>query len=716
MNDLISSSSIPKSRVEYLVSSGTESELESNLDQILRWVDEDVVEWKPIGGVVNTDVFGNLTDSMTALVENVTNSTDAYLLQNYTEGTYKNCFEAGDEVLNTEDHRIKMRVDGDKPSGSSDGYSVTFSDSAHGQSHEDFDVFVNPLESGLSKQEYSFLQGCRGVGSITALGHTENGYKFVGSAVDTNPEEWTWTVIRSGEDNGYYYLTINGEFPSFTGTLDCGDGIGEKTHGTVVKLYNYRLPTNPKDAAHGSVFTRELSRYMPEPVVPIDVYDTRYSEDPYEYGGIESILTEYEDLFEIAEVSHDVMAVGTVEATAYVVKTKEERERLADEGVIPEEYVESFNNFFASNTNNAGLVCVNGQTHHAYTRSEIGSLTGLQHISDNMIVVVNLLDNKSTVGESLFNSGRTGFSDTTAKRRIEQAVIERLGSVDSLQEINEDYQDSTTDDTDASNGDTLSSDTDVVSVKRNSSGGIESVSIKDPETEETVTVASDSSNSGEQKEETPDTPETTPDALNEEQIVQAAAESVTLTEDTLEEFLNECFKELVSTYEEDTSRNMEDFQSVASSVGAVFEAYFEYVIETLHKDVTVERDVELEDAAMIGTGSADAVIYASDSKEEIVGIIELKGNPSEYMNKEGEVIHTASCSGLQRSDTVKKAVCQGYQSKTGYPDVPFILVSNTLPSEGTSPDRVLSFAQDDLIDEIVDITKSEDLNALFESL
>jgi hypothetical protein len=163
MEQLFAASEIPKSRVEYLVRSETDTELEQNISSILNWVDEDVVEWEPIGGVVNTDVFGNLTDSMTALVENITNSSDAYLLQQYDGGDYRNCFDAADSVLDPSEHTVKMRFDGDKPSGSSDGFSITFSDSAHGQPQATFYVFVNPFEPRLSKQAYSFLLLRRGV-------------------------------------------------------------------------------------------------------------------------------------------------------------------------------------------------------------------------------------------------------------------------------------------------------------------------------------------------------------------------------------------------------------------------------------------------------------------------------------------------------------------------------------------------------------------------
>lgn len=710
VENLISASTINKSKVEYLVQAETDSELETQMEQVFKWTDDDSISWEPIGGVVNTDVFGNLTDSMTALVENFTNSSDAYLLQNYDGGDYQNCFEAADSVLDSEDHRVKMRVDGDKPSSSSDGYSITFSDAAHGQPKENFDVFVNPLESGLSKQEYDFLQGCRGVGSITALGHTESGYKFIASAPDEDPENWTWTIIKSGKDNGYYYLTINDEMPTFEGEFDCGAGIGRKSQGTVVKLYNYELPTNPKDAAHGNVFRRELSRYIPEPVVPIELYDTRYSDEPSLFRGVGDEFAENDEIFHTETIEKDVFGIGPVEAEVYVGLPEDDREDAHEEGEIDSDLVSSLSRYFASNTNKRGLVCVNGQTHHAYTTSELKSLANIDYCGKNTLVVLHLLDNKSTVGESLFNSGRTGFSDTSAKDQIEKSVFPKIGESEKIQEINSEYEE-------VSKANQTASVQDMVSITENEDGTKEVTLNMDEEDEGDVVISGNVNTNTTvdlSENDSEETEESTTLEIDESAIVSSVADDMTLTKNNLSAFLDECFKTMVSKYEGASDRNITDFQSVASSVGSVFEAYFEYVVETLHEDIEVERDVVLEDAMMVGTGSADAVLY--DESGEIIAIIELKGNPKVYKNAEGEVLHKASCSGLERSDTVKKAVCQSYQATKGYPDTPFFLVSNTLPTEDSSPEKVLEMAQGELIDEVVNATDKNDIQSMFEEV
>lgn len=705
MNELLSASNIRKSQVEFLVQSETDSELQSNFEQIEEWVDDDVLEWKPIGGVVNTDVFGNLTDSFTALVENITNASDAYLLQNYDGGEYRNCFEAADSVLDLSDHTIQMRFDGDKPTGSGEGISITFSDSAHGQPTDNFDVFVSPLEAGLSKQEHSFLQGCRGVGSITALGHTENGYKFIASASDEDPESWTWTLIRPGEGSGYYYLTVNGEFPTFEGEFDCGEGIGRKSHGTVVKLYNYELPSNPIDAANGSVFKRELSRYIPEPVIPVEIYDSRYDGSEATFTGIGDEIESHSELFHTEEIETEVFGVGEVKVDVYVGYPEEEREERATENT-DETLVESLSRFFASNTNKHGLVCVNGQTHKAYTRSELSNLTEFSSVTENMLVVAHILENQNTVGESLFNSGRTGFTDETAKKRIESTVFGTVGEQNTVQSVNELFEESE-EANDVEQSDSPQELPEFLDVTENEDGSF-SVSVSES-TETEVTIPEPTTDTTNSEDETADSVD-----VDAETLVLDALESIELDFKTADTAVDAVFSEMVSAYESTTEKDMSDFQSVASSVGAVFEVYVEELIESLSETITVERDVVLEDAAMVGTGSADAVLYGENG--EMLAIVELKGNPKEYTNKDGEVIHTASCSGLERSDTVKKAVCQAYQSNRGYPDVPFVLMSNTLPSTGSSPEKVLSFAEDDLIEEVVDVTDGSQLQTFLESI
>lgn len=196
--------------------------------------------------------------------------------------------------------------------------------------------------------------------------------------------------------------------------------------------------------------------------------------------------------------------------------------------------------------------------------------------------------------------------------------------------------------------------------------------------------------------------------VNYSTIISKSEKEIGLSRDNIGDFVDQCFKNLVDQYESQGMEVQNNYQSMASHVGEVFERSFEHIIESQY-DVDVERGVSLPDANMTGAGKADAAFYY---KGQLAGIIELKGNPEMYRNKDDEVVHEPSSSGLKRSDTVKKAVCQAYQADYGYPDVPFFIVSNSFPDEGTSPSEVLSMAEDDIVDQTVDISETQDIERM----
>lgn len=428
ITDVISTDRIPKNKVEYLVQSETGDDLEDNLNHILNWIDSDLVNWEQIGEFANNNVLTEITDSYTGLVENLTNSSDAYLLQNYDNGNYRNSHEIAEEVINNE--KINLVFDGER----SGELSVTISDKAHGQKEDNFNVFVDPLNSGKSKQEYDFLQGCRGLGSMTSLSHTKQGYKFVASAHESNPNKWTWTVIKKGEDGNYYYLTVDNEFPSFEGDFNCGDNLGTKSYGTVIKLYSYQLPTNPNDAAEGTVFKRELSRYLPDPVVPVNIIDNRY-DSSYTYSGIESEFAEYNTIKDTKTVFDDVFSVGDIKIDClYIDPSKVEESSEYNSTDLTDLYTKS--------NDDRVLVSVNGQTHYRYSISELKSRANLGKIGNNMIVVVHILDSAKSVDNDIFNTGRNGYSNKCAKESLENVIFDTIQNMNEIQEIDDNLDDS----------------------------------------------------------------------------------------------------------------------------------------------------------------------------------------------------------------------------------------------------------------------------------
>lgn len=196
--------------------------------------------------------------------------------------------------------------------------------------------------------------------------------------------------------------------------------------------------------------------------------------------------------------------------------------------------------------------------------------------------------------------------------------------------------------------------------------------------------------------------------LTAEEIVNEVVSDYELDYSNVEEFLSKCFSRLVDQYQKESS----DYQSLGSRAGDVFEVAFVEAVRQLFS-VPVERGVEIPEAHMTGAGAADSVFYRSEKKDEIVGVAELKGDPEEYGKTDGTVLHSSANSGLNRSDTTKKAVAQAFKFKNMYDNyTAFFVVSNTMPSEGSSAESDLKVAEGKIIDEIVDITSYPEMEEM----
>lgn len=431
ISNLLNATTIRKSLVEYLAKAETSEEFNNNLNQILEKIDKNNISWTPVGEQYNNNMIADITDNMTGLVENITNSADAYLLQNYMGGNYNSSHQAADELLSNE--KSTMRFDGSKK----DSMSIMFSDSAHGQSKENFDVFVSPYSSGRTKQKYDFIQGMRGVGGMTALAHTDNGEKFIASASNEDPESWTWTVIKQMENDDYYYLTINGEFPTFKGKFDCGEGFGQKEQGTVIKLYNYNLRTNPKDVTNNA-FRRRFSRYLPNPVVPVNIIDNRSGcFEKYEYTGIkDEINNKSQAFYDEISGSVDIPTVGSIEISVYIKKRYKELKQMSESGEISDEYVGTSTNIMTTNNESRVLVTVNGQSHQRYSKADMKRESNIKNAGDNMLVLVEFNDNTEIANKDIFNTGRNGFSDTGMEKTIMNSVYKFISENKRIDNIN----------------------------------------------------------------------------------------------------------------------------------------------------------------------------------------------------------------------------------------------------------------------------------------
>ena len=162
------------------------------------------------------------------------------------------------------------------------------------------------------------------------------------------------------------------------------------------------------------------------------------------------------------------------------------------------------------------------------------------------------------------------------------------------------------------------------------------------------------------------------------QIIIKTAQNTSPEESTLQ-FIHDAFINVL-IHEE---KSPDEYQARAAITGRVFELCLEYIFETCYPNLRIERNVDLPEALMTGTGGADFVIYNQFGKKQAV--IEAKGSVDELQWPDGTVIEN-SRPGLLRSDTVKKSICQAYQIDKAYTAVPFVIISSHIPESGSGAD------------------------------
>jgi hypothetical protein len=178
----------------------------------------------------------------------------------------------------------------------------------------------------------------------------------------------------------------------------------------------------------------------------------------------------------------------------------------------------------------------------------------------------------------------------------------------------------------------------------------------------------------------------------------------------LERFVDGCFQKAI----ERTSAW--DYQARAAITGAMFEEVFSYIMEKLF-DINLRRNYPIPEIGMPGgKASADFVVLkrkAEFGENPVVCVIEAKGSATKITKPNGTV-EVMPRPALERSDTVKKAICNAYLVKRGAEfgklpkNVKFFIVTNVKPSGGTC-ESMCKLAEGDVVDEIFNIENPEEL-------
>lgn len=371
-----------------------------------------------------------------ALAEKLYNSMDSHRYR--YAGSCDSLFDASDQILNS-NVDINLQLTGRHNARKTEAYvNTTVADAGDGKSNTEFeDEFFMPNEMGVSKKRDDGTQGKNGKGSLSALNFSYRGFQFILSSKSANNTFSVGIVCESPEDSEYshdYFLLADGSIPQTDlKSVSVSEKIGVLDRGTVIRNYDYNLgvsdfgdgyPRSLKENIAASI--RRLLYSVPNPPMPINVYDTRgTTRADFTYEGLESVL-------ELDKYSEMTFKRDTIPVNGETVSG--ELEFLK---VIPND--KENNPLFSNMPRKPHITATyNGQTHSWERRSYLpNTLTLLKQAG----VFISVECSGLNVSQSkLFNSDRNGWEITAEANEIEEKIIEYLEADDQLLTIQETWQ------------------------------------------------------------------------------------------------------------------------------------------------------------------------------------------------------------------------------------------------------------------------------------
>jgi len=194
--------------------------------------------------------------------------------------------------------------------------------------------------------------------------------------------------------------------------------------------------------------------------------------------------------------------------------------------------------------------------------------------------------------------------------------------------------------------------------------------------------------------------------------IEQIADEMDLCEGNLREFLDKSFSKIAK----DAGLDGTQFQRRAKKTGDAFEYCFEIIMEKLHPDIELIPGEPLPEACMVRGGNADFVVYSGGITEgepkRLIAVIEAKGSADKVEGANGEIVEF-NRPGMLRTDTVKKAISNGYQVSQAFPDALYFIVTSHKPTSGNAK-CMCDLAEGDLVDKIVDVTEKEEIDEMAE--
>ena len=410
-------------------------------------------QWKALGETENNyGIVENQAGApIPALVELLVNSYDAHFMRGFHElaGTtdpnpeeddlpkFRNQEEAKQELLDDDDMFVTLRADGSKPTDE-DIINFTVIDNGCGQSHSDFEkTFLGLLDPGKYKQQYPFLQGQYGMGSAAVLQFAGGqSFKFICSAAASGEGEWSWSLVRQNKSRDRYeYLTINGNIPTFNGTIE------SQPYGTFIKIYDYQMSVSKTTIAGDRRFQKRLERYLVDPPFQLQLRDKRYaSVSKKSTGGLRSRINAFDELIDeqfTITYNFDDDRLGIRDIDIFIFKRKTEIEKLKEEGETSKH--RDRNRFVggADHREMAVLYTVNGQTHGSEGRSFLTNRCNKPRVGGSTLAIVDCSDMAGTDMVDLFQPTRDRIKQKSIGNELREGVKDAIETDESLNEKEE---------------------------------------------------------------------------------------------------------------------------------------------------------------------------------------------------------------------------------------------------------------------------------------
>ncbi|MCH9852122.1 MAG: hypothetical protein K0U45_01315 [Alphaproteobacteria bacterium] len=436
--------------------------------------------WYPYGGKDKNDRsnFGTFenqqSDSGAALVEKITNSTDALLLKKCKQQTINPKSSEAPKTIEravelffeipkgeigelTSTDRTQLSRDNIQiiATGAAKSPDIIIWDNGEGQHPDDFkDTFLSLAKN--NKTDIKFVQGKYNMGSTGAVTFCgEYRYQLIASKKDNqifdNEKKhkdnlFGWTLVRrhvltTEEDKKYgsswyeYFAIEAATIPQFL-MDDLAIGLHQEkkfTTGSFVKLYSYEMPKGAQTSIISGLYD-ELNQLLYKPALPIWLYEKRKKYDTSKgrsdigvYGNHVRINNpdtkenlECEPIYQ----KYNDNKMGCLKIQVVVFKQGESSQQQTDRR---RHYIGAGRNV---------IYTVNGQAHATEGVSLITQDLKYYFLKNSMLVVIDCSDLKTDFRQDLFMANRTTLKQSNKLNTLKNKVIELLKDNSKLKELN----------------------------------------------------------------------------------------------------------------------------------------------------------------------------------------------------------------------------------------------------------------------------------------